>query len=334
MNLRREPNRKPAAFKPDRIELVETPLPSELPLGVAGTPATLPARVPNLPRLRRGFAWGGLLLSSLGALVALIAGIGLQNFVIDLLSRGDWLGWLALIFAALAALAALAIVLREALGLFRIQKLGQLRADAEGALKEADKKAAESVASGVASLYASREDVAWGKAQLAEHETGFMDAMEVLKLAERHLVAPLDAPARSIVAASAKRVSVVTAVSPVAIIDMSFVAAENLRMLRRLATLYGARPGMLGLFRLVRMVVGHIVLTGGIAMGDDLIHQVIGHGMTARLSAKLGEGVFNGALTARIGLATIDVCRPLPYIEATRPRFRELVAEVAGIKAA
>ena len=70
----------------------------------------------------------------------------------------------------------------------------------------------------------------------------------------------------------------------------------------------------------------------GFALGDDVLHQVIGHGLTARLSARLGEGLFNGALTTRIGIATIDVCRPLPYIESQRPRFRELVAEVAGIR--
>jgi hypothetical protein len=26
------------------------------------------------------------------------------------------------------------------------------------------------------------------------------------------------------------------------------------------------------------------------------------------------------------------VCRPLPYLESQRPRFRELVAEVAGMR--
>jgi uncharacterized membrane protein YcjF (UPF0283 family) len=26
------------------------------------------------------------------------------------------------------------------------------------------------------------------------------------------------------------------------------------------------------------------------------------------------------------------VCRPLPYLETQRPRFRELVAEVAGVR--
>ena len=112
---------------------------------------------------------------------------------------------------------------------------------------------------------------------------------------------------------------------------MAFVAAENLRLLRRLATLYGARPGALVLARLARMVVAHIVLTGGIALGDDLIQQMIGHGLAARLSARLGEGVFNGALTARIGIAAIDVCRPLPFIEAERPRFRDLVARIATL---
>jgi putative membrane protein len=100
----------------------------------------------------------------------------------------------------------------------------------------------------------------------------------------------------------------------------------------RLATLYGARPGTLSLLKLARMVVTHIVLTGGIALGDDVIHQVIGHGLTAKLSARLGEGLFNGALTTRIGIAAIDVCRPLPYLESQRPRFREMVAEVAGIR--
>jgi len=163
-------------------------------------------------------------------------------------------------------------------------------------------------------------------------ERDIMDADELLKLDERTLVAPLDPLARGIVAASAKRVSVVTAVSPAALIDMMFVAAENLRMLRKLATLYGARPGTLALLKLARMVVSHIVLTGGIALGDDVIQQVVGHGLTARLSTRLSEGVFNGALTTRIGIAAIDVCRPLPYIEAKRPRFRTLVAEVAGIR--
>ena len=53
------------------------------------------------------------------------------------------------------------------------------------------------------------------------------------------------------------------------------------------------------------------------AAGDSLIQQVLGHGIAAKLSARLGEGVLNGLLTARLGLAAIEVARPLPL---RRPR--------------
>ena len=156
-----------------------------------------------------------------------------------------------------------------------------------------------------------------------------MNAREMLTLSERELIAPIDTQARAIVAGTAQRVSVITAVSPLAILDMAVVAAQNLGMLRRVATMYGARPGMFGLLKLARMVLAHIVLTGGIALGDDLIQQLIGHKLIAKLSARLAEGLFNGALTARIGLAAIDVCRPLPFIEVKPPRLRTIVAEIA-----
>jgi putative membrane protein len=224
------------------------------------------------------------------------------------------------------------IILREVAGLARLGRLGKIRHEADSAARQNDKPLAIDVAHRLKRLYAGRKDLAWGLQRLAEHEHDIMNAGELLRLTERTLVSPLDPYARSIVAASAKRVSVVTAVSPGALIDMLFVGAENLRMLRRLATLYGARPGTLSLLKLARMVVTHIVLTGGIALGDDVIQQLIGHGLTAKLSARLGEGLFNGALTTRIGIAAIDVCRPLPYIESQRPRFRELVAEVAGVR--
>ena len=63
----------------------------------------------------------------------------------------------------------------------------------------------------------------------------------------------------------------------------------------------------------MRHVIAHLAVTGGIAAGDSLIQQMLGHGVAAKLSARLGEGVLNGLLTARLGLAAIDVARPLPF---------------------
>lgn len=321
--------RKPASFRVEDVEVFELPdvTPAALP-----AEASPPAQVRALPKLERGLRWGSIFLGALGGLVSLIASLWLYDWVIALIARDDWIGWAAVGLLGLVLLALVMIILREAAGLLRLARLGKIRHEADSAARQNDKALAVDVTRRLKRFYDGRDDLAWGLQQLAEHEHDIMNAEELLRLDERTLIAPLDPIARSIVAASAKRVSVVTAVSPNAVIDMMFVGAQNMRMLRKLATLYGARPGTLSLLKLARMVVTHIVLTGGIALGDDIIQQVVGHGLTARLSAKLGEGVFNGALTTRIGIAAIDVCRPLPYVEQQRPRFRELVAEVAGIR--
>lgn len=321
--------RKPASFRLEEIEVVETPLPVP---AIATDDVQLPATVRTSPVLERGWRWGSILVAAIGGLIGLATAVWLHDLVRDMMARQDWIGWTTIGLLGIAILALLIIILREGAGLARLGRLGRLRHEADAAALEGDKVLAFDVVSRLKRLYHGRKDLALGLARLAEHEADIMSAAELLRLSERTLVAPLDPLARATVAASAKRVSVVTAVSPGALIDMLFVAAENLRMLRRLATLYGARPGALSLIKLARMVVTHIVLTGGIALGDDVIQQLVGHGLTAKLSARLGEGLFNGALTTRIGLAAIDVCRPLPYIEVQRPRFRELVAEVAGFR--
>ena len=327
--MTRTNKRKPAAFNVEEVELFEPPVPPPLPVEPTPLPVT---RIRALPALDRGLRWGSILFAALGGLVSLVASLWLYDWTLSLIARDDWIGWTAVGLLALVLLALAMIILREVAGLARLGRLGKIRHEADSASRQNDKPLAIDVAGRLKRLYSRRKDLTWGLSRLAEHEHDIMNAGELLRLTERTLVAPLDPYARGIVAVSAKRVSVVTAVSPGAVIDMLFVGTENLRMLRRLATLYGARPGTLSLLKLARMVVTHIVLTGGIAIGDDVIQQVIGHGLTAKLSARLGEGLFNGALTTRIGIAAIDVCRPLPYLETQRPRFRELVAEVTGVR--
>jgi putative membrane protein len=81
------------------------------------------------------------------------------------------------------------------------------------------------------------------------------------------------------------------------------------------------------MLRLLRHVISHLVLTGGLATSDSLIQQLLGHGIAAKLSARLGEGLLNGLLTARLGLATIDVVRPLPFAALPRPTLSDLMSE-------
>ncbi len=295
--------------------------------GEAGSEAgaDVPANKAGL-RFRPG--WGAVLVGALTALAGLAIGIAFTDFISTVLARSDWVGVAGWVLIGIAACAALVIAGREIVGLMRLGRLAHLRRDAERALGERNGEAERSVVRRLRATLGRRPDIAWAAARFAEHETDVRDPGDLLALADRELMAPLDAAARRDILASAKRVSLVTALSPMPFIAMGFVLVENLRLLRRLATLYGGRPGFLGGLRLARMVLVHILATGGLALTDDLVGQFVGQDLVRRLSRRLGEGLFNGALTARIGVAAIDVCRPLPFVEAKPVRLRDIVTEL------
>ncbi len=96
-------------------------------------------------------------------------------------------------------------------------------------------------------------------------------------------------------------------------LDLVFVAGQIVWLIRRIAERYSGRPGLLGFLKLARSVGAHLAVTGGMAVGDSLVQQVVGHGIAAKLSARLGEGVLNGMLTTRVGLSAMAVCRPMPF---------------------
>jgi putative membrane protein len=280
---------------------------------------------------RRGVRWGAVALSTGGAIVTLALGLAFDALVRDLFARADWLGILGLALVGLFGLAVLALVGRELAGLFRLKRLARLRLQSDEAAAKNDRDAAVAVVRALMRLYGDRPETAKGRRLVAAHLREIMDGRDLLMLAERDLVAPLDARAKALASAAARRVSVVTAVSPRAFVDVLFVLWESVRLIRRLAAIYGGRPGTLGLFRLMKAVVSHLAVTGSIAVGDTLLQQFIGHGVAGRLSAKLGEGVVNGLMTARIGLSAMDVCRPLPFLAEDRPRLKDLAGDLVGI---
>jgi putative membrane protein len=271
--------------------------------------------------------WGAVLLSALAGAASLGLAAWFARFVSAALARDDWVGTATLALLLIAAFAALMIALREVIGFSRLARLTRLRSDVAAALNERDRKHERKAALRVAALYSGRRELAWGIKRFREHTRDVHDPGELLTLADREILAPLDTEARRIVTRSAKRVATVTALSPMVLISVTYVLIENLRLLRTLATLYGARPGFLGVMRLARMVFTHIVATGGLAMTDDLLGQFLGQDLLRRLSRRLGEGAFNGALTARIGITALEVIRPLPFLAAKPPRIRDVLAE-------
>lgn len=282
-----------------------------------------PLRVP-----RKGFRWGTLFWSALGGLVLLGMGLGAKHLIDDLFAINDGLGLLGVGLGALASLALTVIILREALGLIRLAAIEKLHARALAVIASDDRSESRAVVADLLGVAQDNPRLARARAALQTHSGEIIDGADLIRLAERELMAPLDAEARRLVSVAAQRVSVVTAISPRALVDVLFVAAAGIRMVRQLARLYGGRPGALGLIALLRHAVGHLAITGGMAASDGMIQQVLGHGVAAKLSQRLGEGILNGLLTARLGLAAIEVTRPLPFTALPRPQLADLAKDL------
>jgi putative membrane protein len=276
--------------------------------------------------------FGRLAWAAAAALAGMAVSVLAWDFVTGLFARNLWLGRVALGLGILVAAGVLLFVLREIAGLARLRRVDRLRAAADAAHRGGDLAAARRVAAGIGALYGGRSDLAWARSRMAERTEELLDADGLLALAEREYLGPLDARAAAEVEAAARRVAVVTAMVPLALADVAAALVSNIRMIRRIAEIYGGRAGTLGSLRLVRAVAAHLIATGAIAVGDDLIGAVVGGGVLARLSRRFGEGLVNGALTARVGVAAMEVCRPMPFVAAERPQVTALLRRaMAGL---
>ncbi|MCK1367200.1 TIGR01620 family protein [Bradyrhizobium sp. 62] len=299
------------------IQITPEPDPANLPVPIA---ATLPAR--------RGFPWGTLFWSGVAGLTLLGVGLGVVRLIEDLFARSESLGFVGLALAFITALALAVVTGREAFGLARLATIEKLHQRAAAVLASDDRKESRIIVQDLLKIAHQNPQLARARAALESHAGEIIDGADMIRLAERELMSPLDIEARRLVSSAAQKVSIVTAVSPRALIDVLFVFVASLRLIRQLAFLYGGRPGALGMIRLLRHVIAHLAITGGIAASDSLVQQMLGHGIAAKLSQRLGEGMLNGLLTARLGLAAIDVTRPLPFAALPPPKLSDLATDL------
>ena len=313
-----DPRPRPRAFRLDDTEVVIEPrvgpiptLAREIVLDEDEREIEIAQQKGMLARWRPSL--GALFWSGLGGLVSLGLGLWLTELVETLFAKAQALGWIAAAFGALALLALVAIGAREAVAILRQSRIARLHADLARARASDDGDAARPLVARLIALYERRPETAAGRAETSEAMRAIIDGRDLIDIAERALLRPLDAKAQLEIAAAAKRVSMVTAISPRAALDVIFVMAQIVFLIRRIAEIYGGRPGLLGFFKLARSVGAHVAITGGMAVGDSLVQQVLGHGLASKISARLGEGVLNGLLTARVGLSALAVCRPAPF---------------------
>lgn len=266
---------------------------------------------------------GRLFWSVLTMLAGAILSLWVWDFLSGLIDRLPVLGWAMVAGVAVLLVLVLGFLSREVIGLIRMRRVDRLRSSCEAGMQRLED--ARDFANEIVSFYRGRADLAWAQANIAARLPEIMDADALMDLIEAEYLSPLDAQALAEVEASARQVATVTALVPLALADVVVALGTSLRMIRRIGEIYGGRSGGLAAWRLIRRIVTHLAATGAMAVGDDLLEPILGGSLLSKVSRRFGEGVVNGALSARVGLAAMDLCRPMPFSDTRRPKTRKVI---------
>jgi len=276
---------------------------------------------PEKPRAR----WGWRLLVASGATLVVVA------LLFDAwdLARRAWeassaLGALVGALVLLAIVGALKLMADELRGLFRLGRIDALRRSAAEMLEGDAHGGGQALSAEVERIYAGRADLARQIGELREARSDQHDEREVVRLIDSKLMQPIDRAAYQEVLRASRDTALGTAVSPSALLDMLLMAWRSLRLIRRIGQLYGVRPGALVTGRLLRRSAANAFLAGGMEAGDGMATEALGGTVVAAISTRISQGLLNGLLTARLGLAAMEGCRPIPFSAAGRPRLSEI----------
>jgi len=316
-------SRKPVVFDLDPEEPPAQSVTDAPPVPDLDGDTALQSTVEALAQPRRA-GWGGWIWGLVLGLVGTIVSVAAWDYATSLIDRVPLLGLIVAAALIGLALAALIFCLRELAALGRLRRVDGLRQGCAtarvGTLQDAQAQVAA-----LQRFYKGRADLDWARRTLEDRKDDLLDADALVDFAEAELMRPLDKRAVAEVEAAARQVAGVTALVPLALADVITALVSSLRMIRRIAEIYGGRSGLFSSWRLTRAVLSHLVATGAVAVGDDLLEPVLGGSVLSKLSRRFGEGLVNGALTARVGLAAMEVCRPMAFTALPRPSTRKVV---------
>jgi putative membrane protein len=293
---------------------------------VVSAPPPAPVVLEPVDRPRR--PWLRLFVGAGAALLVGLLGLEAYDFVAGLFERWLPLGAGFALLLALVAVGAIGALGRELADLRRLQRAEELRLEGERLIGSEIHGQAEAYLVRLEQLYRGRPELAEPIARFHAQTSDALNDGEQLRLFGRMVLAPLDRRARRLVTLGARDIGALTALSPLGILDGLIVLWRTLTMLRAIARLYGVRPGAAASIRLLRRTLAHVLAAGVGELLSDAAIEAAGASLLSVLSARAGQGAVHGLLAARLGLAALQICRPLPFVEGELPSMKQLRTEL------
>ncbi|WP_371377257.1 YcjF family protein [Thalassotalea aquiviva] len=138
---------------------------------------------------------------------------------------------------------------------------------------------------------------------------------DILQLYSQQVLTDVDKQALSSISKLSTEVVLLVAISPIAVVDMLILLWRNFRLIDKVAGLYGVRLGFWARIGLIKRVFRNMIFAGATEIIADVGVDLLGVDALGRLSTRAAQGLGAGMLTARLGLQTMSLCRPIPFIE-------------------
>jgi len=235
-----------------------------------------------------------------------------------------------LLFGLSAIVGSTAIREYSALRQFKRQQRTQTKAKTILSAEIADhrnldaKKLCENISANLPCDLMSEHEQSWQRLTKDEYSDE-----ELLQLYSREVLTKVDEKALAEVAKFSTEAVVLVALSPIALVDMMLMFWRNLRMIDKIAGLYGLRIGYWSRIKLIKQVFVNMAYAGASELVVDLGADLVGAELLGKLSARMAQGLGAGMLTSRLGIQTIKLCRPIPFEENT-PRIAQVRKKILG----
>ena len=270
----------------------------------------------------------------LGGIAALVV-VALAFDAADLMGRSfaasSALGVLVTGVLAVTVGTALKLALDEMVSIRRLRQIDGLRARADELALTNGHGSALAFAETLSGFYGEREDLAPALESLHGAVNDAHSDGEVIALIDRQVLSGIDQRAYGLVLRASRDTALATALSPSAALDVAIVLWRNLKLVREVSTLYGARPGQFGAWRLMRRMLENLAVAGVAEGVSHAAADAVGGSLAAAISTRLGQGMINGLLTARIGLAAMNLCRPVAFTADNKPTLRRIRTELMSV---
>ncbi|WP_394125674.1 YcjF family protein [Vibrio hepatarius] len=289
------------------------------------------ARLSQVIRPRSGSKW-----MVTGLLTAFSGLVGWQaiDSVVTAVQTSDWLalGWAG--FIATISLLGIGAIGKELFKLRRLRNHFSVQEQSE-ALIQSDsvgkgKTFCESIAreSGIKPESPSYDR--WKNSINASHS----DA-EVLDMYDAMVVSEQDKAATKVVSQHATESAALVAISPLAVADMLLVAWRNFKMIDSLAEIYGVELGYWSRLKLFKATLINMAAAGASELAIDASMDLMSMDLAGKVSARAGQGLGVGILTARLGIKAMALLRPIPWHKDRQVKLgairKQIVEKVAAI---